>query len=278
MLVHDIHAHSAPLRFLVHRLAQPGEASVNTWAVETRDAMVVFDGQRSLSAGREVAKALRQIGKPVAAFVLTHPHPDHVGGFGELLALAPEAPVLALSATAEIAATDAQGYFAASRQVLPGDFPDKPVAPTRIVADGEAATLAGLPFRFHEFRDVEAPCMLVTAIEDSGAFLVADMVEHGMTAFLVEGRAGGWLAGLDRLESLLPPVATAYPGHGASGAAGHLLAAQRDYIRRALELATAGGGTEIAVAQMRLDFPGFVPVAAIPDLLERNIAALAKVG
>lgn len=274
-LQHDRFLHAAgPMAFLVHRLTQPGFASVNTWAVETRDGVIAFDGQRSLSAGREVAQALRALGKPLAAVLLTHPHPDHVGGLTEIMALNPDAPLLALARTAEIVASDAQGYFAASRQVLPGDFPDPDAmpSPTRLVADGEVVQLAGLDLRLSEYRDVEAPCMLVAEVAD--AVFAADMVEHGMTPFLLEGQAEGWLAALDRMKPALPPEATLYPGHGAAGAGPVLIAAQRAYLQRVLALLSGGADDAAALAALGREFPGFEPVAAIPDLAAQNLAAL----
>lgn len=278
LLQHDRFLHAAdPALFLVHRLTQPGFASVNTWAVEARDGLVVFDGQRSLSAGREAAQALRALGKPLLAVLLTHPHPDHVGGLNEIMALAPEAPLLASARTAEAVASDAQGYFAASRQVLPsGDFPDPDVMPrpTRRVEDGEAVQIAGLELRLSEHRDVEAACMLVTEVVESGAVFAADMVEHGMTPFLVEGRPEGWLAALDRMADAVPAGATLHPGHGAAGAAPVLVAAQRAYLRRVLALLADGTNDAAALAALEREFPGFEPVAAIPDLAARNLAVL----
>lgn len=277
MLLHDRFLHvTGPVPFMVHRLTQPGFASVNTWAVETSDGLVAFDGQRSLSAGRDVAQVLRTLGKPLLAVLLTHPHPDHVGGLGEIMALNPDAPLLALARTAEVVASDAQGYFAASRQVLPGDYPEpgRMPRPTRLVSDGEAIQLAGLNLRFSEYRDVEAPCMLVTEVAGAGAVFAADMVEHGMTPFLVEGHVEGWLAALDRMEPALPAGATLYPGHGAAGAAPVLVAAQRVYLRRALALVVESIDDAAALAALGREFPGFEPVAAIPDLAARNLAVL----
>ncbi len=276
-LQHDRFLHAAgAVPFLVHRLTQPGFASVNTWAIETSDGLVAFDGQRSLSAGREVAQALGALGKPLVAVLLTHPHPDHVGGLTEIMALNPDAPLLALAHTAEVVASDAQGYFAASRQVLPGDYPDPDAMPrpTRLVADGEMVQLVGLDLRLSEYRDVEAPCMLVTEVAGAGAVFAADMVEHGMTPFLLEGYAEGWLAALGRMEPALPAGVTLYPGHGAAGAAPVLVAAQRIYLRRVLALLAGGADDTAALAALGREFPGFEPVAAIPDLAAQNLVAL----
>ena len=280
-LQHDRFLHAAgPVPFLVHRLTQPGFASVNTWAVETRDGVIALDGQRSLSAGREVAQALRSLGKPLLAVLLTHPHPDHVGGLTEIMALNTDAPLLALARTAEVVASDAQGNFAASRQVLPGDYPepDAMPRPTGLVTDGDVVRLAGLELHLSEYRDVEAPCMLVTEVAGAGAVFSADMVEHGMTPFLLEGHVEGWMAALDRMEATLPVGTTLYPGHGAAGAAPVLVAAQRAYLQRVLALLGSEPDDGAALAELGREFPGFEPVAAIPDLAAQNIAVLRRRG
>lgn len=273
-LAHDIGPHAEP-RLLVHRFHQPDLGSVNSWAIETAEAVIAIDGQRSLSAGRAVAQAIRALGKPVVAVLLTHPHPDHVGGLSEVAALrAPGAPLLGLARTTEILRTDAQGLMASSRRQAGDDFPAAPTLPDRAVADGEVLEVAGLRLRCREFRDVEAPTMLVTELVGGDAVFLADMVANGMTAFLLENHPQTWIAGLERLAADLPAGATGYPGHGAAGGARVLLAAQAGYLRRITELARRDPAA--AAATMQLEYPGYLPVAAIPDLLERNIAALRR--
>jgi hypothetical protein len=65
------------------------------------------------------------------------------------------------------------------------------------------------------------------------------------------------------------------------GPANDLIDAQIEYLEAFIRLAAKGGGKPDVVAAraaavMRERYPGYQPVAAIPDLLDQNAAALVK--
>src|SRR5262245_3019568 len=78
----------------------PNPGSVNTYWIERPADLVVVDTGRNITGVATVADQLLHAGKP-AAIVVTHSHPDHVGGLGVLHERFPTAPIFASSATAE---------------------------------------------------------------------------------------------------------------------------------------------------------------------------------
>ena len=126
--------------------------------------------------------------------------------------------------------------------------------------------------------------MTLVHLAAARALFCADVVQDRMTAFLLEGRSGAWLDQLRRLRDAFPQVETLYPGHGEPGSPGELIARQAAYLGEfrtlvAQELrhgALPEGSEDRIGAAMEARFPGYLPVAAIPDLLKQDIAPLAK--
>ena len=74
----------------VHTYASPGMGSVNTHWIESPTGIVVIDGQRLTSQAQVVIDEIKKAGKPVVALILTHIHPDHVGGTAAFAQAFPE--------------------------------------------------------------------------------------------------------------------------------------------------------------------------------------------
>jgi glyoxylase-like metal-dependent hydrolase (beta-lactamase superfamily II) len=123
--------------------------------------------------------------------------------------------------------------------------------------------------------------MTVLHVPTEKVLFAADIVQHRMTAFLLEGRVRAWVAQLPALRERFHDVETLYPGHGDAGPANDLIDAQIEYLEAFIRLAAEGGGAPDlvatrAAAAMRERYPGYQPVAAIPDLLDQDAAALVK--
>ena len=268
----------------IHRWTAPGIGSVNTFWIEGADGVVVIDGQRELSKARQVRADIDATGKPIVAVFLTHPHPDHFGGIGVFAPPGSGVPVYGSAQTRDSIAEDRFGLVKASHEVVGDDFPAEVTLPDRLTADGDVVDAAGLRFALHEWGAGEAECMTVIHVPELRALFCADIVQDRMTAFLLEGRTAPWLAQLDRLQAAFPDAVTLYPGHGAPGTPAELIARQADYLDAFRSLVAAelrdgrladGADARVAAA-MAARYPGYVPVAAIPDLLTKDVAPVAK--
>jgi glyoxylase-like metal-dependent hydrolase (beta-lactamase superfamily II) len=262
----------------VHTYASPGVGSVNTHWVESPSGIVVIDAQRLISQSRIVLDEIAKTGKPVEAVILTHAHPDHIGGVKAFADAFPAAPVIASHAAIESMRADEGGLLALARYWLGDDF--QLVDPTRALADGETLSVAGLSFETRQMGPGEASSVNVLHLAAAGALFGADVIFNSMTPYLAERRTAQWLRQIDSLRQAFPAARTIYPGHGAPGEAGALIAHTRAYLTRIRELVSARRAQTgeltpevraALVSEIERLYPDYPPVAAIPDVIGLNV-------
>jgi glyoxylase-like metal-dependent hydrolase (beta-lactamase superfamily II) len=261
----------------IHTYTSPGPGSVNTHWIESPAGVVVIDAQRLLSQARQAIAEIARSGKAVEALILTHAHPDHIGGAQAFAEKWPSARILASQATIDSIRADQFGLLALARHWLGEDFAIP--APVEALAEG-SHELAGLALEARDLGPGEAPSMTVLYFAEARALFAADVVCNGMTPFLAERRTSMWLAQLDRIAAAFPQARTVYPGHGASGEASALIGRTREYLTRLRGLvASKIAKSRELTPEIRNEllreieglYPDYPPVAAIPDMLGMNV-------
>ncbi|MEU8138066.1 MBL fold metallo-hydrolase [Streptodolium elevatio] len=272
----------------VGRFASPNPGSVNTYWISAPQGLVVIDTLRTLTDARRAVEEIRRSGQPVAAILLTHSHPDHVGGAGVFHEAFPQAPVYASVTTDKIMREDPRGFYPLTRTVPGHDFPDQLTYATRTFQAGEAVDVAGLRLETAEFAAGESDSATVFHDPAAKSLYAGDLVGNKVTPALLEGHSCGWLANLALLRERFPDVRTAYPGHGEPAEAVGMFGEQRGYIqdfRRLVGAAIApaspegtavGDGERASIlAAMEQKYPGYPPVASLPTIADENVKAVA---
>lgn len=282
-------APATPAPAPIGRFASSNPGSVNTFWLPTAQGLVVVDAQRSLTDARSALAEIKRTGRPVAAILITHPHPDHVGGIGVLHEAFPKAPIYASQATVDFMRTDPLGFYKLTRSLPGSDYPPQLTIPDHIVAPNAPLDVAGIHLETAEFGPGEATT--ATAYYDpAGRTLFAgDLTADKATPALLEGNTCGWLTGLDQLHSRFPGAVTIYPGHGAPGTPAQLIDQQREYLhhfRRLVRAAIAAGSPSGATVtpeeqksildEVAKDYPGYPSVASLPTLAQENVKAVTR--
>lgn len=231
--VHPVPAFSDNYIWLIECPAAPGRIV----AVDPGDAVPVI-------------AALKSHGASLAAILLTHHHPDHIGGVGEL-----------------------KRHWPAAVVIGPDDA--RIEQRTRTARDGERCEMPDLGLGF-EILGVPGHTLSHIAFWGHGALFCGDTLFSAGCGRMFEGTPGQMTASLKKLAALPPPTAV-YCGHEYTAANLKFAltvepgnAAAREYHEHVLRLRAAGDpslpstvGVEIQVNPfLRCDVPSVREAAA----------------
>ena len=193
--------------YAVHRYHNPASGYLNAYLVETSGNLVLIDAGFGEIDGLAIRAMVDQIGKPVAAVLLTHAHIDHYSGVGYIVD--PEVPVIS-SAGVRRHYQDWDPIYAAR---IP--LPDNRRGPNRILADGEAILFDEVSFRLHEAGPGESYDDVWWMVEGAGrqVTFVGDLAMFGIPPFAQSGHTTAWLRSLDRLHDQIDEGVPVYLGH-----------------------------------------------------------------
>jgi glyoxylase-like metal-dependent hydrolase (beta-lactamase superfamily II) len=197
--------------------SSPDAFFVNSFIIEGQSSLILVDTQFVLSEARAVADKIAALQKPLAAILITHPHPDHYNGLASILERCPGTRVHATAATIEGIRQTAEPKRAYWTPIVGADYPQKFAIPEVTVRDGENLSIDGIEIIVDDFGPTE--CSDNTAIElpQIDSVIISDLVYNRVHPWLAEGRSGLWLAALDEVKRRYAAATALYPGHGSPG-------------------------------------------------------------
>jgi glyoxylase-like metal-dependent hydrolase (beta-lactamase superfamily II) len=262
---------------LIHRFpAQRAGAFVNAYLVETESGVVAVDGMLTVSAAREVRAAIDRLGKPLRAALLTHSHPDHYAGLGEIVA-GDDVPIIAPQGVIDTIAADDATKERIVGPMFGDDWPSRRVFPNTPIRDGESLTFDGVMFTVIDLGPSESPHDSPWVLgDDAKTVFLGDQIYDHTHCYLADGFYADWLVNIEKLRARFSEDAVFYIGHG--GPVGPAMWDwQRGYIERFLDAVSSAdwseheGAAATVVARMK----EYEPSDELQFLMELSIEPVA---
>src|SRR5262245_30958253 len=199
----------------IHRFPSKHEgAFVNAYLVETASGVVAVDGLLHVSAAKEMRAALDGLGKPLVAALLTHSHPDHYAGLGEVVA-GDDVPIYAPQGVIDTITADDAIKDRIVGPFFGEEWPEHRVFPNTAIADGESVTFDDVRFTVVDLGPSESPHDSPWILgDDAKTVFLGDQIYDHKHCFLADGFYAAWLANIEKLRTRLPEDAVLHVGHG----------------------------------------------------------------
>jgi glyoxylase-like metal-dependent hydrolase (beta-lactamase superfamily II) len=262
----------------IHRFpAKPEGAFVNAWLVETESGVVAVDGLLQVSAALEMRAGIERLGKPLLAALVTHSHPDHYAGLGEVVAGA-DVPIYAPQGVIDTITADDAVKDQIIGPMFGEDWPANRVFPNTPIRDGESVTFDGIQFTVVDLGPSESPhdSPWILGTDERIVFLGDQIYDH-RHCFLADGFYEQWLENIEKLRARFPSDAVLYIGHGGP-VGGEMWDWQRGYLETFVAAVGEADWTEpeqakaAVVARMK----DYEPTDELQFLMELSIEPVAQ--
>lgn len=279
----------------IHNYTSSPPGPVNSWIVESANGVLIIDAQRTLSEAENALDLIKKINKPILGVIITHPHPDHIGGTAVLLNGTSNVSIYSTKLTFDTMKNDTGGLIALTKKLHGNDYPDQVVLPNRIIkSDEEIITIDGITYNLQDIGRGEGGDMTLIYLPLQKLLFTGDVVNNRIHAALIEGHSSEWIKQIEYTKKNYSDAKVLFPGHGQSGSPITLLDEQLNYIGTFRSLVeqelqqlqptgevginiTEEGKKRIKSELQRL-YPNYLHVASIPlsTMLDLNIDAIAK--
>ncbi len=214
-----------------HTYASPESAFlVNSFVLEGARSVVVIDTQFLVSSALTLRALVDRIGKPIAAVINTHPHPDHYNGNAVLLAGLPATRIIATPDTAAGIRATAEAKRDFWTPTYGSEYPQSFLYPNETVAPGSTLIVDDIELRIDELGPGEASTIVVAYAPATRELFASDLVYAHCHPWMAEDRSALWLQQLSIVAQRYAEATTVHAGHGPAGDLSRL-AEQVKYIR-----------------------------------------------
>jgi len=261
----------------IHRFPVVREgAFANAYLVETGSGVVAVDGLLTVSGANEMRTALDRLGKPLRAALLTHSHPAHYAGLGQIVA-GYDVPIIAPQGVIDTITTDDAIKDQIVGQMFGDEWPRNRVFPNTPIRDGESVTFDDVTFTVIDLGPSESPHDSPWVLgDDERIVFLGDQIYDHRHCYLADGYYGEWLANIEKLRARFPDDAVLHIGHG--GPVGReMWDWQRDYIERFLDAVSGADWSEpeSATATVVSRMKDYEPSDELQFLMELSIEPIA---
>jgi len=211
----------------------------NAYLYEDGHECVLIDAHLTEDQAHSVVRRIDSINKPLAAIVITHPHPDQYLGLEIIGPKFPNVEIVSTAQSLDVISDDAAGWRGFNNELRSFD--------TGRVNFGTIEFDCLCP------QDAESIAPLVLFDPQTRTLIAGDHVLHGQHLWLVENRIAAWRENLELIQQTWD-IETVLPGHDSVGSA-DLIAQTDAYLARFEALITAKASVQEAKSQMLNAYP-----------------------